>query len=85
MVTTQTIRRRARRFNDDGDGLALNQIVGECCDQIDRLHRIMAKVAKAWLEWGPTDDGTPQGLRLEESLRALLYAVPRRLKEKGKL
>lgn len=72
MKTTRTVRRQADRFEQDDDGLSLRQQVRECCDEIDRLRKLIGCVAADWLAWGPVDDGTPQGERLEKSLSALV-------------
>ena len=82
MPTTQTIRRRARRFEQVNDGLSLLQQVRECCDLIDHLHKLIAEVSNAWLAWGPTDDGTSAGLRLEQALSRLLHNTPRPMRDR---
>jgi hypothetical protein len=81
-METTSIRRRAARFEQDNDGLGLLGLTRECCDEIDRMHRLMAEVGDAFWNWGPTDDGTPEGLALEEALKRLWFALPKKLRKR---
>lgn len=71
-MNTRTMRRLADRAEAVGDALALRNQVRECCTEIDRLRKLIGRTAADWLNWGPTDDGTIEGLRLEKSLASLV-------------